>query len=376
MSETRHGEAGGELRATSSLAVHPQADVVPAMAREQYNAFRADIAGRGVLTALEITHEQVVLDGRERLRAAHELGIKKLPVRVVAPADELEHMLLCCLQRRQLTASQRAALVLELDHYQQLKEQAQKRRLRNLRPPAPEVAILPPRGKTRELAAGLAGVSARTIQDAAIVREHDQQLFAQIKRGQISAELAARKTRRRLRDTQTPPAAPLPQGPFQLIYADPPWQLGNPDGQNAPENHYPTMALEEICALHVPAADDCLLLLWAVNCLLPEALQVLDAWGFTYKTDIVWVKASIGLGRWVRNRHETLLLATRGKLPLPESAFPDSVLEAPRGRHSEKPARLAELIEQTWPQLSKLELFARTARPGWAAWGNQLQPAA
>ncbi len=238
------------------------------------------------------------------------------------------------------------------------------------------MAALPPRGKTRELAASLAGVSARTIQNAQTVRSYDPALFERLKAGEIAADLAARRVLRARRDAELRDAGPLPDGTYELVYADPPWQLGSPDGANAPERHYPTMALEEICALRVPAAECCLLLLWSVNGLLQQALAVIEAWGFTYKTNLVWVKPSIGLGRWVRNRHELLLLATRGTPALPEPAFPDSVIEAPRGRHSEKPTCLYELIEQTWPQLSKLELFARQTKPGWAAWGNELEPPA
>ena len=154
---------------------------------------------------------------------------------------------------------------------------------------------MPPRGKTRDQVAVWAGVSARTVQDAATVQRHDPELFQRVKAGELAAELAARRVRRALRD-QALQAPPLPEGPFELIYADPPWQLGNPDGRHAPENHYPTMPLEQITALAPPAAEHALLLLWAVNCLLPEALQVVEAWGFRYKTNLVWVKPSIGLG--------------------------------------------------------------------------------
>jgi N6-adenosine-specific RNA methylase IME4 len=374
MSEAAELQAPPEYP-TGELQPHPQAALVPAMAAEHYRAFLSDIAQRGVLSPLEITKQGVVLDGRERLRAAGELGLERLPVRIVEPKDEVEHMLLCCLLRRELSASQRAALWLELDRYRELQAEAQKRRLGNLRQNA-EVATLPPRGKTREIAASWAGVSARTLQDAATVEAHDRELFEQVKRGTIRVEAAARRVHRQLRDSQLPLPPPPPQGPFELLYADPPWQLGNPDGANAPERHYPTMPLAEICALKLPAADDCLLLLWAVNCLLPEALAVIEAWGFTYKTNLAWVKPSIGLGNWTRNRHELLLLARRGRFPPPEPDLrPDSVIDADRRRHSEKPASVYELVERAWPQTSKLELFARTARPGWTAWGNQLQAA-
>jgi len=102
---------------------------------------------------------------------------------------------------------------------------------------------------------------------------------------------------------------------------------------------------------------------------------VISAWRFTYKTNLVWVKPSIGLGYWARNRHELLLFATRGQVELPESTqVPDSVIEAERGPHSQKPAVVYELIEAAYTHLSKLELFARgRPRPGWLTWGNQAE---
>jgi N6-adenosine-specific RNA methylase IME4 len=366
--------AASGWRAPAELHPHPRGELVPAMAADHYPALRADVARRGVLCPLEITAAGVVLDGRARLQAARELGLTRLPVLIVAPPDEVEHMILAALNRRQLTASQRAALAIELDSYQKLQEDATKRRLQNLRQAsATEVAELPPRGKTRDHVARWAGVSARTVQDAATVHQHDPQLFARVKAGELAAEVAARRVRRALRDAHLPEPPPLPNGPFELLYADPPWQLGNPDGLNAPENHYPTLPLQEINQLQPPAAENAVLFLWAVNCLLREALEVIDAWGFGYKTNLVWVKPSLGLGNWTRNRHELLLFATRGQLPIPDpDQRSDSVIEAARRRHSQKPDQAYQLIERAYPQLTKLELFARgQPRPGWAAWGNE-----
>jgi N6-adenosine-specific RNA methylase IME4 len=288
-------------------------------------------------------------------------------------------MLLAALQRRHLSASQRAALAVELESYRELRDEARQRKLANLRQNRDsEVATSPPRGKTRELAANQAGVSPRTVQDAATVREYDPALFEEIKTGRIAADQAARRVRRRLRDQQLPPPPPPPEGPFDLIYADPPWQLGHPDGRYAPENHYPCMPLEQIKNLEIPAADQAILFLWAVNQLLPEALQVIQAWDFAYVGNLVWVKPSIGLGIWTRNRHELLLVASRGKISPPEpDQRPDSVIEAERSRHSQKPEAAYTLIETAYPHLSKLELFHRgRPRPGWSAWGNQSEPAA
>ena len=105
---------------------------------------------------------------------------------------------------------------------------------------------------------------------------------------------------------------------------------------------------------------------------LPEALQLIEAWGFRYVGNIVWVKPSIGLGHWVRNRHELLLIGQRGAFSPPDPDLrPGSVIEAPRGRHSQKPERFYQLLERGHPAASKLELFARNARPGWVVWGKE-----
>ena len=365
-----------ETRPPSTLRLHPQVGLVPAMSEAEYRALAADIDERRLQVPLEITRSGVVLDGRHRLRAALELGLTSVPVRIVAPEDALVHMLSAALQRRHLLPSQKAALALELEQYEQAREEARLRQRANLRG-ATEVATLPPRGeRTRELVARAAGVSPRTVQDVIAVREADAQLFERIKAGELPAHRARRDLERRRRDAQLK-SPPLPTGCFQLIYADPPWQLGNPDSHYAPEAHYPTLRLEEIKQLEVPSAADALLYLWAVNSHLPQAIEVMGAWGFDYRSNEVWVKPSIGLGVWTRNRHELLLIARRGGASPPEPAARlDSVIEASRGHHSQKPACIYERLERLYPTLSKLELFARgRPRRGWVAWGNEVEAA-
>lgn len=168
-----------------------------------------------------------------------------------------------------------------------------------------------------------------------------------------------------------------PAGKFPIVYADPPWRYENPpmgDTGRSIENHYPTMALEEICALPVDRvlADNALLFMWATSPKLAECMEVLNAWGFTYRTSMVWVKNKIGMGYYARNRHELLLIAKRGEFAPPEPANrPDSVIEAPRLQHSAKPVIVYDLIEGMYPDFPKVELFARDRREGWEAWGNQ-----
>jgi N6-adenosine-specific RNA methylase IME4 len=106
--------------------------------------------------------------------------------------------------------------------------------------------------------------------------------------------------------------------------------------------------------------------------MLPQALEVMAAWGFTYKSSFAWAKNRMGLGHWVRNKHELLLIGTRGKIPGPAPGTQTvSLIEAPVGRHSEKPAVFYEIIERYFPTLPKIELHARgaAARPGWDVWG-------
>ena len=362
-------------QAPERLRPHPQAALVPALTSDEYELLRADIAARGVVSPLEVTAAAVVLDGHQRLRAARELQLPSVPTHLVSPEDETEFLILAALRRRQLSPSQRAAIALELNEYRELRAQAQTRQRANLRGQT-EVATLPPRGeKTRELVARLAGVSPRTAQDVMTVKDADQALFAQVKADQLPAHRAARAVRQSQLRERIGEAPPLPSGVFDLIYADPPWFSQNADSDWAPENHYPTLPLEPIKALEVPAAEDAVLFLWGLGCQLPQALEVIEAWGFRYVAQAVWIKDSIGLGSWVRYRHEPLFVAVRGKMraPDPEHRF-DSVIEAPRREHSRKPDEVYERIERAYPNCSKLELFARgKARPGWTAWGNQAE---
>jgi N6-adenosine-specific RNA methylase IME4 len=165
---------------------------------------------------------------------------------------------------------------------------------------------------------------------------------------------------------------------YGVILADPPWsfKVYNDDtGQDRGAcNHYPTMRLEEIKALKIPAAENYVLFLWATVPMMPPAVETMNAWGVEYKSNFVWVKDKTGLGFWNRNRHELLLVGTRGNIPCPAPGEQfNSVIEAPRGRHSEKPVIVREMIARTFPNTPKLEMFARGERAkGWDFWGNEV----
>lgn len=174
---------------------------------------------------------------------------------------------------------------------------------------------------------------------------------------------------------------------YQVILADPPWQYRNSGGNGAAGDHYPTMSFEELCDLpvHELAADDAVLLLWGTWPQLPDALALVNAWGFEYKTGFPWVKLqrpatvdlfgdmelvpSYGCGHWVRGCSELIFICTRGNIACPHSN--DLGLLSERFEHSRKPDSLHQYAEHNFTG-PYLELFARRSRPGWDAWGNQV----
>ena len=174
---------------------------------------------------------------------------------------------------------------------------------------------------------------------------------------------------------------------FSTVLADPPWQFNNRTGKMAPEhkrlNRYQTMPLKDIIQLPVkdivsPTAH---LYLWVPNALLPEGLQVMSAWGFTYKTNIVWYKIRKdggpdrrGVGFYFRNVTELLLFGVRGKKArtLKPGRTQENIIVARKREHSRKPDEQYDIIEScSWGPY--IELFARGSRPGWFSWGNEAE---
>lgn len=172
----------------------------------------------------------------------------------------------------------------------------------------------------------------------------------------------------------------LPVGPYSIIYADPPWRYQDSTCEGNAEKHYSTMALGDIKALPVAqsCAQDCVLLLWATWPLLPEALGVIAAWGFTYKSiGFLWVKKNrsdcghfFGLGRWTRGNSEVCLLGVRGKPKRVSNAVSQLCFE-PLTRHSEKPDEIRYRIVELLGDVPRLEMFARSSAKGWDVWGNE-----
>ena len=169
---------------------------------------------------------------------------------------------------------------------------------------------------------------------------------------------------------------------YQIIYADPPWDYADKGCQGTVANHYPTLPLARLRELRVKdiADKDCILFLWATYPFLKEALDLIEAWGFNYRTiAFQWVKlnknnmgAFYGLGRWTRGNTEPCLLATKGKPHrISESVF--QLVMTPISRHSQKPSEVRQRILELCGDLPRIELFARRKVEGWDCWGNEVE---
>jgi N6-adenosine-specific RNA methylase IME4 len=390
---SRHQEEGFGM---SALEFHPLADIFPLVEGQDFAELVADIAAHGLREPI-VVYEDRILDGRNRYRACEAAGVAPT-FTVYQGEDPISYVVSLNLRRRHLNESQRAmvaAKLATLGHGQRQSGQ---------------LAGVP----TQDEAASLLSVGERSVRRAAEIRDHgapelvhavvqgtvsvsaaaDVAMLPQqdqreiVARGEreilrVAQEIRARKAETRRSERIERLAAtcnqPFPgDRRYAVIYADPPWhfEVYNEESgiERAAGNHYPTMSLDEICGLPIPnlATPDAALFMWTTAPHLRESFDVLVAWGFEYKTNIVWVKDKIGLGYFVRNQHELLLVATRGEIPCPLPANrPSSVIEAPRREHSRKPDEAYALIEQMYPELPKIELFARQARPGWVAWGNE-----
>jgi N6-adenosine-specific RNA methylase IME4 len=377
---------------------HPLSELFPLMQGREFDELVADVKTNGLREPIWIYQGQI-LDGRNRWRACEQAQLAHRPMREYTGDDPVSFVISLNLHRRHLNESQRADVAAALANMRQ-GERTDIEPSANLQ----KVSV--------SKAAELLNVSERSVHSAGKVqREGTPELRTAVQAGRVSVSVAAdiaelpkeqqreivakgekeileaakqiraKKAEERREEriervaAMANPSPTLPTQRYPVIYADPPWRYEFVESESrAIENQYPTMSLDEIRALNVAgmSTDDAILFMWATSPKLAEAMSVLEAWGFTYRSSAVWVKPQLGMGYYFRQQHELLLVATRGSMPAPSPADrPRSVVTADRMEHSAKPAEFAEAIERMYPTLPKIELFCRSPREGWAVWGNQ-----
>jgi ParB/RepB/Spo0J family partition protein len=415
------GSSAFHVRNVGLTAIAVLPDRMRGLRREVVNALAESMKAQGVLQPIILRRSEapgfLLVAGHHRLEAARGLGWHSIPARLIE-APEADFALLAeideNLVRADLSAAERA---LHIGRRKEIYERTH-----------PETAhgAVGRGGKSRKLCdtkdrftkdtAKKTGQSERKVQlDTARAKldvladivgtcldkgvEIDalaklppavqRNLADRAKAGErVSAKVEAKREHRaRLERELGNKQQALPQKKYGVILADPEWKHvpWSPSGMDrAADNHYPTSPTEVIASRPVEsiAAKHSILFLWAVVPMLPDALRVMEAWGFTYRTNGVWCKQrpgrQMGLGYWFRIDHEILLVGTRGEPPAPAQGTQwRSVIEAPVGAHSAKPECVLELIEAYFPTLPKIELNRRgPPRAGWDAWGNEIVSAA
>ena len=373
--------------------------VMPDLTPIEYEALKADIAEHGVLVPVEVDEDGAILDGHHRDRAWTELrgegmnlpDYPRMIRRGLTEEQKRNHARSLNVLRRHLSRDQRDEVMRAMRAdgmtYQEIADKVgvsvytahsaarNAELLENKKLIGADGKARPASYERRNtfasdtLALFVPG-AAVALEPAAAERTAKQQ------RQERTSKRRQERTEKINETNQGNTSVKELDQTFSVIYADPPWRYEHANSENrAIENHYPTMDLSEICRMPVSeiAAKDAVLFLWATPPKLAEAMQVVDAWGFVYRTCMVWDKEKIGMGYYARQQHELLLIAARGELPVPEPANrPASVVRIKRpDRHSAKPYEFYELIERMYPEFVKVELFARNTREGWSAWGNQ-----
>ncbi|AZN71992.1 S-adenosylmethionine-binding protein [Georhizobium profundi] len=374
--------------------------LLPPLSDDDRAALEASIVAHGVLVPVEYDEDGNILDGHNRVAICESLGLVDWPRFVRKGLAEEEKRTLARelnVSRRHLTAAQKRDLIadqlrdtpsissraiaqmLAVDHKTVAKvrkslvaggeiphhEEVEGRDgvVQPARKPI-RTAFLPEPDNARELMA-----TAKSIRDRQ--REHGRRV-----RTDLINEIAARGTVE---------AGTMPVAAYPILYADPPWAQEAWSDETGQDRGlmYPAMdldAIKELCAGKTsPATRDAVCFLWVTANRTDDGIDVLRAWGFDFVTCLIWDKIDIGMGRWVRDRHELLLIGKRGDFPapLPGTQAP-SVHAEKKGGHSTKPSFFAEMIERLYPDMRKLELFQREAslapddvrRNGsWSFWG-------
>jgi len=354
----------------------------------EYKNLKEDIAKRGIQDPLHVVKqngEWIVVSGHQRKKIAEDL---KINVPCINRKDltenwQIEEQLISDnLLRRHLSDYQKVECG---EHLRGIEEQKSKERqaenAKRNQPQSQNVENLPPlenKGKTRDKVAEKIGMSGRQYDKAhKIYEEAPKDIKEEWKTGKISTHAAYKKIKRKekIEEQKTKlKTIPMPTGKYSVIYADCPWKYDFAETSSREvENKYPTMTLDELKNMILPEFEDnAVLYLWATSPKLLEALDVMKTWGFKYKTHAIWDKQKIGMGYWFRGQHELLLVGTKGNINPPiANDRVSSIFSYPRKKHSEKPKEIQALIHKWYPNLNKIEMFARGKKENWEVWGNE-----
>lgn len=356
-------------------------DLIPPLSEEEIDGLERSLLAEGCRDPLVVWKDHnLLLDGHHRLALCDEHGLPfdvkevDLPDRDAAKAWIIRNQF----ARRNLTSYQRCELALRLEpliakRAKRNQVEAGKRNGKGCQ--NSDKAIEPV--DTKKEVAKMAGVSCDTVAKAkVIVTRADESAKAKLRAGETTIHREFKRitdAERKAVQIATVRAATLPKGTYHVIVADPPWSYRNraDDPTHRGRCPYPPMSVEEIRSLPVGTLthENSILWLWTTNAHMAEAHAVAAAWGFTVKTILTWAKDRMGLGDWLRGQTEHCLLCVKGK-PVVSLTNQTTLLHGAVREHSRKPEEFYTLVEGLCPG-SKVELFAREEREGWASHGAE-----
>lgn len=399
------------------LKIDPEFEaLIPPLSPEEYAGLEAGILAHGCLMPL-VVWDDILVDGHNRFKICTEHGVEYETRPMVAEDRRAVRIWIRNHQmhRRNIPEFVRVEMGLENEAEYAAAAKERQRAAGGDKKSGSVVEILPQAildvetecgAKTRDVIGKNAGVSGRTVDKVKSIKQTGTPELQQATRdGRISISAAAEiatlpaEEQIQIATAENAPVAkiakaikaekhrqskekrleviksmPWPDGKYRVLYADPPWSYDNSGLDASAAKQYETMSTDDICAMPVRdmSTDNAVLFMWGTSPLLPDALRVIEAWGFTYKTSIVWDKDRPNYGNYVSVQHEFLFIATRGACTPDIDTRPGSVLRIERtGRHSEKPAEFRAMIDSLYPNGPRIELFARTAAEGWDRWGNE-----
>ena len=393
------------VKTRTKFTLDPCCEAFPSMQHDEFLALKESIKRNGQQESIVIWNDRIV-DGRHRLKACQELGLEPKVKRLSCDYAQAVSMAFAAnVNRRQLGTGQLALLAAQLatrkpgqtkaaKHVEAVLSQTEAAALFGVSRDAVQKACRLVLGNNTTLlnavhtgsmtlneayvsaSTGKTGLRAKTTEEerkalrmAAAVKERlskESRSLRLVKQAATSAKNLA-----------------LPTGArHSIVLADPPWDYGmaadRSDSRVIPHKHYPTMTVAAICEMGVEeiTADDSMLFMWCPASLLPDGLKVMAAWGFDYSTNWIWHKSGGKLncgGGTATIHHELLLVGKRGVglVITDKKARESSVFSAPVTVHSAKPTVVHERLEALYPAVSRIELFSRAQRKGWAMFGNQ-----
>lgn len=333
----------------------------------------------GLLQPLCITPSGELIAGERRLRAVKLLGWQEVPVRVVDLAGLVRGEMAENFTRKSFTPSEAVAVAEAAAKAEEDLAKARRVTAPHGYRDGPEEKV-----KTAEIVAAAAGMKKSTLAKARAVvlaAEEAPEVFGKLKEdmdrtGRVDGPFKRLNVIRKavaIR-AETPPLPAF--GPYRVIVADPPWpyEVRQDDPSHRAAFPYPTMSIDEICALAVPgiAHEDSILWLWTTNHHMPHAYRVAEGWGYRVVSILTWAKNKIGYGDWLRGQTEHCLMCVRGKPTVQVGAHSTLLVADVTAKHSEKPDAFYSLVEALCPAPRYAELFARRGREKWDGHGDEV----